>query len=243
MEVKNFDARGGDPSWALSRTRTAMVWGLGLTAACGLLFVYFPELDLIVSRFFYRDSGAGAPSGFTLASSSALYFFFKGVDVVSRIVLIAVIGFTIFFLWKKSNKFLPAIVITFSLVLGPVLLVNGVFKDHWDRARPRELIEFGGSKKFTPAWFISDQCNRNCSFTSGHAAAGFSFVVGHFVAASRIWIWLGLIVGSFTGLTRIAVGAHFLSDVVFSFFAVYLVAALVTYGAIRIAELRKASSA
>ena len=62
-------------------------------------------------------------------------------------------------------------------------------------------------------------------------------------AASRIWIWLGLIVGSFTGLTRIAVGAHFLSDVVFSFFAVYLVAALVTYGAIRIAELRKASSA
>jgi len=243
MEVKNFDARGGDSSWALSRTRTAMVWGLGLTAACGLLFVYFPELDLIVSRFFYRDSGAGAPSGFTLASSSALYFFFKGVDVVSRIVLIAVIGFTIFFLWKKSNKFLPAIVITFSLVLGPVLLVNGVFKDHWDRARPRELIEFGGSKKFTPAWIISDQCNRNCSFTSGHAAAGFSFVVGHFVAASRIWIWLGLIVGSFTGLTRIAVGAHFLSDVVFSFFAVYLVAALVTYGAIRITQLRKASSA
>jgi lipid A 4'-phosphatase len=243
MEVKNFDARGGDPPWALSRTRTAMVWGLGLTAACGLLFVNFPEIDLIVSRFFYWGSEAGAPRGFGLTSSSALHFFFKSVDVISRIVLIAAIGLTIFFLWKKNNRALPATIVTLSLVLGPVLLVNGVFKDHWDRARPRELIEFGGSKKFTPAWIISDQCNRNCSFTSGHAAAGFSFVVGHFVATSRIWLWLGLIVGSFTGLTRIAVGAHFLSDVVFSFFAVYLVAALVTYGAIRITQLRKASSA
>ena len=142
-------------------------------------------------------------------------------------MLIAAIVLLIVRSFKKHARLLPTAIVTFSLILGPGVLVNSVFKEHWDRARPRQIQEFGGDKQFTPAWVVSNQCDRNCSFTSGHAAAGFAFVVMHFVARSRTWLWLGLASGALIGAARIAVGAHFLSDIVFSFFLVYLVAALV----------------
>ena len=125
--------------------------------------------------------------------------------------------------------------VTISLVLGPAVVVNSVLKEHWDRARPRELQDFGGSKQFTPAWVKSNQCDRNCAFTSGHAAAGFSFIALYFVARSPLWLWLSLACGGLIGWTRIAVGAHFLSDVVFSFFLVYLISAAVAWILVTIA--------
>jgi lipid A 4'-phosphatase len=81
----------------------------------------------------------------------------------------------------------------------------------------------------------SDQCDRNCAFTSGHAAAGFSFIALYFVARSPLWLWLSLACGGLIGWTRVAVGAHFLSDVVFSFFLVYLISAAVAWILVTIA--------
>jgi len=49
----------------------------------------------------------------------------------------------------------------------------------------------------------------------------------HFVARGSLWLWLSLAFGGLIGASRIAVGAHFLSDVVFSFFLVYLISAAV----------------
>ena len=63
-----------------------------------------------------------------------------------------------------------------TFALGPWLLVNGVLKEFWGRARPRALLEFGGRSTFSPAWWISDRCNRNCSFASGEAASAFCMV-------------------------------------------------------------------
>lgn len=225
---------------AESRARYALFLGGVLTLLLASLFLALPEIDIAFSRLFFSQSPAGSIGEFWLSNSPVLKFFFWFVDAVSRIVLLFVVVITVYYAIKKHPRFLASSILSVGLVLGPVVVVNGVFKDHWDRARPRQVVEFGGSQKFTPAWVVSDQCIRNCSFTSGHAAAGFSFVVAHFVAASRIWIWIGIIFGAITGLTRIMVGAHFLSDVIFSFFIVYLISALVAYLFSRIA--RKLSS-
>lgn len=211
---------------------------------CAAIFIALPQLDLATSRFFYAQGQEGAQSGFGLANLRSLKFFFWLIDAVSRVVLVATIGLTIYYAVKKHPRLLASTIVTFSLVLGPAIMVNAVYKDHWDRARPRQIVEFGGTKQFTPAWVVSDQCPRNCSFTSGHAAAGFSFLVGYFVSRGRFWLWLGIVFGGITGLTRIMVGAHFLSDVVFSFFTVYLMAALVTFVLVRSAptnDRRKAA--
>lgn len=222
-------------SRAESRARFALSFGGVLTLLLASLFLAFPGVDIAFSRLFFSQSLTGGVGEFWLSNSSGLKFFFWLVDAVSRIVLPFVIVITVYYAVKKHPRFLASSIVSVGLLLGPVIVVNGVFKDHWDRARPRQVVEFGGSQKFTPAWVISDQCRRNCSFTSGHAAAGFSFVVAHFVAASRIWLWIGVIFGGITGLTRIVVGAHFLSDVIFSFFIVYLIFASVALLFARIA--------
>lgn len=221
---------------AESKAKWALVVGLAGCIICAVVFIVFPQIDLVTSQFFYREPQAGAASGFWLSDSRPLKFFFWLVDAVSRVVLVATIGLTIYYAIKKHPRLLASAIVTFSLVLGPAVVVNAIYKDHWDRARPRQIVEFGGTKQFTPAWVVSNQCPRNCSFTSGHAAAGFSFLVGHFVSRGRFWLWLAAVFGGLTGLTRIMVGAHFLSDVVFSFFTVYLVAALVTFVFARIAR-------
>ena len=111
------------------------------------------------------------------------------------------------------------------VAIGPGLVVNVVFKDHWGRARPRDVVEFGGAKAFTPAFVISDQCPKNCSFVAGHPSMAFAMVALALVAARKRRAWLialALTVGAVVGFGRIVQGGHFLSDVVFS--AIFTVA-------------------
>ena len=57
-----------------------------------------------------------------------------------------------------------------AFCFGPGLVVNGVLKAFWGRARPSQILEFGGAAQFTPPVQIADQCARNCSFVSGEAS-------------------------------------------------------------------------
>src|SRR5438105_14747348 len=77
-------------------------------------------------------------------------------------------------LWRLDGKVLVFLVA--ATALGPGLIANTVLKDHWGRARPNQVVEFGGARVFTPAPLLADQCARNCAFVSGHAALGFSLV-------------------------------------------------------------------
>jgi len=108
------------------------------------------------------------------------------------------------------------------LALGPGL-VAAVLKDNWGRVRPKHIEQFGGKKEFTPAFVISKQCGRNCSFISGHASIGFYFMTIAFLFGRyrHIVFALTLPYGILVGLARIAHGKHFLSDVIFAFFFVY----------------------
>jgi lipid A 4'-phosphatase len=122
------------------------------------------------------------------------------------------------------------------LAVGPGLVVNVVFKDHWGRARPRDVVHFGGTRTFTPAFVISDQCDRNCSFVSGHASLPFAFVaLGYFLRRRRWAVYAAAAAfGGAVGLGRIVQGAHFLSDVVFSGIFVFLVAYLLAHYVFRL---------
>ena len=73
--------------------------------------------------------------------------------------------------------------------LGPGLVVNGILKEHWGRARPRDVTQFGGDRRFTPALVIADQCERNCSFSAGHPSAGFALAALAYASISRRRRW------------------------------------------------------
>jgi lipid A 4'-phosphatase len=102
--------------------------------------------------------------------------------------------------------------------LGPGLLVNSGFKDNWQRARPYQVEPFGGAAQFTRAAVMTDQCDNNCSFVSGHVACGFFFASLMLVQRRRALVcgMAGVTAGLVIGFARMADGAHWLSDVLWA---------------------------
>ena len=107
-----------------------------------------------------------------------------------------------------------------ALLVGPGLVANVGLKDHWGRARPREVVEFGGAAAFTPFYEPHlERARSNGSFVSGDGAFGFFLPAFAYVAPrrfSRRVLWGSLAAGCVFGFIRIAMGAHFFSDVVYA---------------------------
>lgn len=105
------------------------------------------------------------------------------------------------------------------LLIGPGGVANLLLKDHMGRARPRDVIEFGGTKVFTPPLVPSSECSRNCSFISGEASSMFApfFALALLLPQYRMaMLAAALGTGALVGAVRIVQGAHFMSDVLFA---------------------------
>jgi lipid A 4'-phosphatase len=196
--------------------RGVVIYGVLLLFAVAL-FSAVPRVDVWVEGWLYRG-------GFILSDEMVSRFVFRLVYWVTDALAISLPLALLIILWRKRPLFgldrVGAIFLIVSLAVGPGLIVNSVLKDHWGRARPSQIAEFGGSKQFTPALEPSDQCERNCSFPAGHPALGFYFVSFALLIPAvrpRRRVFGGAILaGTLIGLMRMAQGAHFLSDVVFS---------------------------
>lgn len=203
---------------------------LFLFLAATLLFWLWPGLDLAVSGFFYENE-----RGFYLADAAAvtlLYRFSPWLTNAAQAALWAALIASFWSRWRRWRR--PALYLLAVLWLGPGFAVT-VLKDHWDRARPNQIIEFGGDKRFTPAWVVSDQCKENCAFVSGHASGAFAWMALAWVFPRhrRRWLMAGISWGSVVGIARMAQGGHFLSDVVFAGFVVYFTADLLARALLR----------
>jgi lipid A 4'-phosphatase len=181
-----------------------------------LLLAAFPGVDLAVSRLFHVE-GAGFPAsqvGFLIdlrELGMAAFKLLMAAAVASLAVPFLLPG-VMLPLRPRAGLFLAA-----SALLGPGLLVNAVLKDHVGRARPRDVLEFGGDLPFTLPWEISDACARNCSFVSGEASSSI-FLLALAMIAPPAWkrpVALSAIAfAAVMSANRIAFGGHFLSDVV-----------------------------
>jgi membrane-associated phospholipid phosphatase len=111
-------------------------------------------------------------------------------------------------------------VISFLAIVNPLLFVQ-LFKIFWGRVRFRDLLP--GYTNYS-LWFIPQGITGNASFPSGHAAMGWMFLPLLIAVEKRKWkdpikiitILLVISWGIFVGLSRIVVGAHYASDVLFS---------------------------
>ena len=196
-------------------------------ALLGVGLVLLPQLDVRASAWFYEPQ-----SGFYLKNALPVRFVYEAVPWVTRTVVVGLLLFlfTAWTFYRRRDFFMKqrrvALYLLLVMIVGPGLLVNSVFKDHWGRARPSQVTEFGGSKQFTRAAIPADQCPKNCSFVSGHASVGFYFLALAFVIPRRraLWLAVGTGLGLGIGLVRIMQGGHFLSDVIFAGIVVYLTA-------------------
>src|SRR5262245_11381118 len=121
---------------------------VGLAAA--LIFSAFPGIDLWVSHLFYQGNGkfALAKPGYGAVLSTLL-------RIISALVCFAAVaGFVLLAFFNRKLMGLGLIAwayIALCAAIGPGVVANLGFKDHWGRARPSQITEFGGSKSFTPA--------------------------------------------------------------------------------------------
>lgn len=210
-----LEARAADLAGRVVRRRWAIT--LGLAA----LFMVAAPIDIRVAGWFF-DPADG--TFFRTGHHPLLDFVRKGLPPL----LFAIVLY-LEFMWLAGlalkERLIPgldwrrAAYLLGSLAVGPGLVVNSLLKDNWGRARPSQIEAFGGDAAFTPAFWIAEACDRNCSFVSGHGALGFWVSAFAFLAPPP---WRGralaaaLVFGAGVGLVRMAQGGHFLSDVIFA---------------------------
>jgi lipid A 4'-phosphatase len=212
----------------------ALRWWAPLAAfvALALLFRLVPALDLWVAGLFH-DAGQGA-AGFAPAKAGVNGAFYWLGDTGAKLAYVALSAAAVAALlgapglrrWRARLSFL-----WLALLLGPGLLVNVVLKEEVERPRPYQVVELGGPQAFVPAFAPSPPGADGASFVSGHAAIAFYLIALAWVFPQRRRRWwvVGVAFGAAMGLTRMAAGAHFLSDVVFAYFAVHATAALAAW--------------
>ncbi|HNX05563.1 MAG TPA: phosphatase PAP2 family protein [Opitutales bacterium] len=191
------------------------------------LLTWLAPVDVALARLFFdRDYGwpVGRTPGFEFAYRyGQLLGFLPALLAIG--ILVAGYRDLRFRPWRRSSVFMILL-----LAVGPGLLVNTIFKAEWNRPRPREIAEFGGPYEYQRALVIGADGEGRKSFPSGHAAMGFIFVAPYFVMLARSrrvalgWLAFGIAWGIFIGAARIAQGAHWLSDVIWSFGVVYFTA-------------------
>ncbi|NKN39040.1 phosphatase PAP2 family protein [Agrobacterium sp. a22-2] len=209
------------------KERDLLPQALGLLGFASLIFAAMPELDLMVSRFFWEPA-----AGFVAIDNSFLIAFRDANRLLPWVVIGVALPLLIPNPFLKYLRYPPAphkllFLLTF-FATGPGLGVH-LIKILVGRARPKALEDFGGSAVFTPPWELTDQCVRNCSFISGEAASAFALLtLVVFIRPKYTALFLcavGIVAAGFS-FNRVVFGAHFLSDVVISWSLMFVLAVL-----------------
>jgi lipid A 4'-phosphatase len=187
--------------------------------------------DLAVQALFYSPGDGWARGG----EEPWVFLYRYGNIPAFALAAMALIAFVRSFFSKRFRRDRRAgLFMIVFFALGPGLIVNTVFKDHWGRPRPAEIVQFGGTETYRPFWQPGNP-GQGRSFPSGHAAIGFFILAPFFVLRRRAPVWArrallaGILYGMLMGLGRMIQGGHFLTDVIWAGCLVYLTGLLLYY--------------
>ncbi len=167
---------------------------------------------------------------FFLVSSGLIFYLFDillGNIVTNNLIVFLIISFSIsiiiFIVLHKVNQVQSAIAVSYAKVVvrmalfGYVIFIQGI-KYFWGRVRFRELD--AAFSQFTP-WYLPQGITGSDSFPSGHAAMGWMLLALLILLANKKhWVKYSAFVlifmwGVILALSRVVIGAHFASDVLF----------------------------
>ncbi len=205
------------PTPPIPRSQTPILfwWILGGSVVLAMLPTVWTGVDLRAAAVFIGPGGYSDVVQWWWVELINLY-----VPALFRAVVLVALGAWIWASMSTRGKRwrLPLAFVVLAGALGPGLVVNSGFKENWQRARPYQVEAFGGTQQFSRATVMSNQCNNNCSFVSGHVACGIFLASMLLVDRKRRVAWgiAGVLAGITIGFARMADGAHWLSDVLWA---------------------------
>jgi lipid A 4'-phosphatase len=190
-----------------------------------VVFLALPGIDPWFTGLFYNPR-----VGFPMDRLPAFTALRAAGDLAVKGVVAVLIGSLVVKLLRplRGSPIPPSYVLYLlsSLVVGPGLVVNVLFKENWGRPRPDAIVPFGGQAPFVEIWDMTDYCRGNCSFVSGEASVAI-WLVAAAILLPPSWRTRGrILIGVFAvllSLNRIAFGRHFLSDVLMAWALTVLV--------------------
>jgi len=176
--------------------------------AANLLILYM--LDVLITNFTLSEQ-----------SGANYYFLISGVSVILNSIIIVILEIKKIKLSDTSINFSK---ITIALGLWGYIICIQLVKTLWGRVRFRELDDLFSN--FTP-WFLPQGLTGYDSFPSGHAAMGW-IILPLMILMNNKNRWLKYSVFCLiccwaiaVALSRVIIGAHYASDVLFgSFFII-----------------------
>lgn len=207
-------------SAVIKTARQALMWVscrpslLAFSSALAMMvfFTVRPDIDLDVSRWFWTDAFRLGEDPF-LVSVRDLNRALPAILLPAVACLLLVIPF-VPRLRRTLRPHKLLLILTFY-GLGPGATVH-VLKNLFGRARPRHIVEFGSNSFFTPVLSIDGSCFRNCSFPSGESASAIALLAFIILLPEKFRLSAAAMLMPFIvlcSLNRVAMGAHFLSDI------------------------------
>ena len=201
--------------------RTGLIVALAIAVVVGLVFGFYPQLDLMISAPFYaikrgtNDFGLRVDDTIGMARDIGIW--------IGTVLILPALGALLIKLLLPRRKLLISgraiVFLIATLTLGPGLFTNVLLKDHWGRPRPIDVTQFGGDEHFVPWWDPRGDCPKNCSFVSGDVSGAF-WTLAPAALAPPPWRALAygtaLALGTGMAALRIVAGGHFLTDTVFA---------------------------
>ena len=224
---------------------TRLIWA-GLFFAIAL-FSKIPQLDLMATARYFSPE-----LGFIYRDDPIVQWLYWWTPWIGRgLIVILALVWAFNSLWGKlllkagqaawaevctGVLRTVAMLMVIASLLGPGLVIEGIFKNTAGRPRPVQVQELGGTVAYQGPFQWGPNTENHKSFVSSHAAAGFA-LMGLGLSCGPIWrrrwFWIGTISGGVIGMGRMMQGGHFLSDIIFSFYSVWICCELVRWWHLR----------
>lgn len=168
-------------------------------------------LFILLSGFMVGGDLQGQQSGLETSKTVSLFIgvvLFTGLQVWFRLTPEA-----------KIRRFEQPALVAVLLVLFSGILTTWLFKILWGRWTFRDILAVGNLDLYTP-WFLPQGPNGHNSFPSGHTNFALTvlplllLIPKHSKWNSLAWI-MAILWGAINAASRVVIGAHFASDVLF----------------------------
>ncbi|MBN2428086.1 MAG: phosphatase PAP2 family protein [Deltaproteobacteria bacterium] len=196
-------------------------WVVVVFAVLSTVVFWVTDWDIVIMRLFFEPGNE--QNSWPLGQIQPWRLLYKSGPLLTLVPLMSSLLILIVSIWYRrlSSWRSAALFIVLCFALGPGLTVNTIFKDHWGRPRPNQIVEFGGKLSYLPP-LAPGTPGEGKSFPSGHCSIAFAYGAFFFILRKKsprmaIGALTGsLVLGGLMGIARMAAGGHFPSDVLWA---------------------------